>query len=120
MTWLLPRLIGPGATMDLLLTNKRIDAVEAHRIGLVDYLCDPEDLVERAKDYLVHIAANAAPLAIADTKRLLYRHMGAPYPEAFREADTVQWEAIKRPDANEGALALFEKRRASYRRVGDS
>lgn len=120
MTWLLPRLVGPGAAMDLLLTNKRIDAAEAHRIGLVDYVCEPEELVQRAKAYIAHVAANAAPLAIADTKRLLYRHMGAPYPEAFREADTAQWEAIKRPDASEGAQALLEKRQARFRRVGHS
>ena len=40
MTWLLPRLVGPGRAMDLLVTSKRIDAAEAHHIGLAEYVCD--------------------------------------------------------------------------------
>ena len=119
MSWLLPRLVGPGAALDLLWTSKRIDAAEAHRIGLVDYVCEPEDLLARARGYIAEIAANAAPMAVADTKRLVYNHLGAAYPAAFREADGVQWEALARPDALEGSRALLEKRPAVFRRLGE-
>lgn len=119
MSWLLPRLVGPGAALDLLWTSKRIDAAEAHRIGLVDYLCEPGELLDRARAYIVEIAANAAPLAVADTKRLVYKHLGAAYPEAFREADVAQWEALARPDALEGSRALLEKRPALFQRLGE-
>ena len=119
MSWLLPRLVGPGTALNLLWTSKRIDATEAHRIGLVDYLCEPEELLKRARAYIAEIAANAAPMAVADTKRLVYNHLGAAYPEAFREADGVQWQALARPDALEGSRALLEKRPAVFRRLGE-
>ncbi len=114
MTWLLPRLVGPGAAFDLLLTSKRIDAAEAFRLGLVEYLVEPDDLLSRARAYVDLIAASAAPLAVAESKQLLYRHMGTPHPESFREADKVQWDAVARPDASEGARALIEKREPHF------
>ena len=114
MTWLLPRLIGPGAAFDLLLTSKRIDAAEALRLGLVEYLVEPDALLPRACAYIDLIAASAAPLAVAESKQLLYRHMGTPHPESFREADKVQWDAVGRPDASEGARALLEKREPHF------
>ncbi|MGH2632202.1 MAG: enoyl-CoA hydratase/isomerase family protein [Tepidiformaceae bacterium] len=119
MSWLLPRLVGPGAALDLLWTSKRIDAAEAHRIGLVDYVCEPGELLGRARAYIAEIASNAAPLAVADTKRLVYSHMGAAYPDAFRDADTAQWQALARPDALEGSRALLEKRTAVFQRLGE-
>jgi enoyl-CoA hydratase/carnithine racemase len=119
MTWLLPRLVGPGRAMDLLLTSKRFDAAEAHRIGLVQYVCDEgEDVLERAKAYVRDLAANIAPMAFAETKSLMYAHMGADYERAFREADAVQWKAVGRPDATEGARALMEKRAPRFERLG--
>ncbi|MGE0598584.1 MAG: enoyl-CoA hydratase-related protein [Dehalococcoidia bacterium] len=119
MTWLLPRIVGPGRAMDLLITSRRFDAAEAHRIGFADYVCDEgEDVVERAKAYVRDAAANIAPLAFAETKSLMYAHMGADYERAFREADAVQWKAVARPDATEGARALMEKRAPKFERLG--
>jgi enoyl-CoA hydratase/carnithine racemase len=117
-SWNLPRMLGPGRALDLLWTSRRVEAAEAYRIGLVEYLCEPEELLDRARDYVRQVAANAAPMTVADTKRLVYRHMGVGYPEALREADTVQWEAVARPDAREGAQALLEKREPHFQRLG--
>lgn len=119
MTWVLPRLVGPGRAMDLLMTSKRIDAAEAHRIGLAESVCEPADLLDTAKAYVREVAANCSPGAFADTKRLMYEHMGGGYAQAFREADAVQWQALRRPDATEGARALVEKRSAKFERLGD-
>jgi enoyl-CoA hydratase/carnithine racemase len=55
---------------------------------------------------------------MADTKRLLYRHLGAGYPGALRETDEVQYAALDRPDAREGAAALLEKRAPAFPRLG--
>jgi enoyl-CoA hydratase/carnithine racemase len=119
MTWLLPRLVGPGRAMDLMMTSRRIDAAEALRIGLVEHVCDEgQDVVERAKSYVREVSGSIAPLAFAETKSLMYAHMGADYERAFREADTVQWKAVARPDATEGARALVEKRAPKFERLG--
>jgi len=120
MSWLLPRVLGPGRALDLLWTSERIDAQRALEVGLVEYLCQPEELLSRARDYVVKLAASASPASVADTKRLVYAHLGMGYPEALREADRVQWAAIARPDAEEGARALLEKREPQFARLGSA
>jgi enoyl-CoA hydratase/carnithine racemase len=117
MTWLLPRLVGPGRAFDLLLTSDRIGAEAALRMGLVQQVCEPAELVPTAIEYVRKIAASAAPMAVADTKRLIYRHLGIGYAEALREADSVQWQAVARPDAAEGARALVERREPRFARL---
>jgi enoyl-CoA hydratase/carnithine racemase len=117
-TWILPRLMSPGRALDLLWTSERIDGETAHRLGLVEHLTSPEDLVESACAYVRKIAASASPASVADTKRMVYRHLGVGYPEALREIDGVQWAAVGRPDAAEGAKALLERREPKFRRLG--
>ena len=117
-SWLLPRVLGPGRALDLLFTSRMVDAAEAHRIGLVEYLVQPEALLETAREYIKTIARDAAPLTVAESKDLVYRHLGLGYREALTEADQVQWRALARPDATEGARALLERRAASFERLG--
>ena len=116
-TWILPRLMTPGRALDLLWTSDRVDAETAHRIGLVEHLTSPETLVDAARDYIKRIAASASPASVADTKRMVYRHLGVGYLEALREVDTVQWNAVSRPDAAEGARALLERRDPKFERL---
>jgi enoyl-CoA hydratase/carnithine racemase len=116
-SWILPRLLGSGRALDLLWTSDRIDGATAQQIGLVEHLCEPENLVARACSYVRRIAASASPAAVADTKRMVYRHFGMGYPEALREADRIQWAALERPDAAEGARALLERREPKFRRL---
>jgi enoyl-CoA hydratase/carnithine racemase len=50
---------------------------------------------------------------------MVYRHIGVGYPEALREVDKVQWAAVSRPDAAEGARALLERREPKFPRLGE-
>lgn len=70
-------------------------------------MVEPDDLLPRARAYVELIAA---PQAVADSKRLIYRHMGMPQRESFQEAEVVQGQAVARPGATEGTRALIEKR----------
>ncbi|HEU5084159.1 MAG TPA: enoyl-CoA hydratase-related protein [Acidimicrobiales bacterium] len=119
-TWIVPRLIGTGAALDLLWSSRRIDAAEAHRIALVQQVVEPDDLLAAARRYVVDLAENVSPASLADTKRLVYEGYGVPYPEALEEIDAVQYAALDRQDAKEGAAALLEKRTASFPRLGDA
>ena len=61
-TWILPRLLGAGRALDLLWTSRKIDAAEAERIGLVEYLVPKgQDLLERVREYVVELAGNVSP-----------------------------------------------------------
>lgn len=119
-SWLLPRLVGVGRALDLLWTSDRIDAETAHRIGLVEHLCEPEALIDTARSYLQRITESAAPAAVAETKRLVYRHLGTGYVEALHEADAAQRKFLTAPDAKEGAEALIQKRPPHFARLGES
>ncbi len=117
-SWILSRLVGPGRAFDLLWTSDRIDAAKALEYGMVEYLVEPDELLDRAKEYVRKIAANSAPKAIAETKRLVYAAMGKGIDEALREAEVSQWNAVASPDATEGARALMEKREPRFERLG--
>lgn len=117
ITWTVPRLVGTGRALDLFWTSKRIDAAEALRIGLVEYLVEPAELVPAATRYVADLAATVSPAALADTKRMVYAHAGEGYTPALADADDTSWAAVARPDAREGARALLEKRAAKFARL---
>jgi enoyl-CoA hydratase/carnithine racemase len=117
-TWIVPRLIGAGAALDLLWSSRKIDAAEAHRVGLVQQVVEPADLLDAARRYVTDLADNVSPASLADTKRLVYRHLGVGYEDALRETDDVQYAALDRVDAREGAAALIEKRAPRFPRLG--
>jgi enoyl-CoA hydratase/carnithine racemase len=117
-SWLLPRLVGVGRALDLLWMSDRIDADAALRFGLVESVVAPDALMQTACDYVRRLAVTSSPAAVAETKRLLYRHLGTGYVEALREADASQWKFVGAPDAREGAAALIEKRQPKFARLG--
>jgi len=117
-TWIVPRLVGVGRALDLLWTSRKIDAAEAERIGLVEYVVQPDALVAAAAAYVAELADTVSPEAIADTKRMVYAHAGLGHPEALRDVDEVQWRAVARADAREGANALLERRPPRFARLG--
>jgi enoyl-CoA hydratase/carnithine racemase len=120
MTWLMPRMVGLGDALDLMWSSRRLEAAEAHRIGYVQRIFEPEELLNGSIAYINDLAANTSPGSLADTKRLAYRHIGMEYPEAFVEADDAAWVAISRPDAAEGAASLTEKRLPNFERLGNT
>ena len=119
MTWLLPRLVGTGAALDLLWSSRKIDAAEAHRIGFVQQVVEPDDLLAACRRYVVDLAENVSPASLADTKRLVYEGFGVTYPDALQEIDRVQYAALDRVDAKEGAAALIERRPPAFPRLGE-
>jgi enoyl-CoA hydratase/carnithine racemase len=117
-SWLLPRLVGTGRALDLLWASERIDAVAAHAMGLVEKLCADDALLTTACDYVRRLAQTAAPAAIAETKRLVYRHLGCGYAQALQETDEAQLRFVGLPDAAEGAQALLARRAPRFARLG--
>ena len=73
-SWLLPRMVGTSRALDLLWSSRRFDAAEALRIGLVDRVVEPAQLMESACAYLRDLAANVSPRSIAVMKSQIYRH----------------------------------------------
>jgi enoyl-CoA hydratase len=110
----LPRLVGPGRALELLLAGDPIDAAEALRIGLVNRVVPKEKLIDEARALARKLAA-AGPLAVKATLEAVHRGAGLPLPEALAlEADLFGFIATS-ADAKEGTRAFLEKRPPSFR-----
>jgi enoyl-CoA hydratase len=110
----LPRLVGRGAALKLLLTGAIIDAREALRIGLVDEVVPAADLMSRAEALASEIAANA-PLAVSETLGAVDEGLGLPLELALmREAERFG-QLCRTADKAEGASAFLDKRAPAWK-----
>lgn len=116
-TWFLPRLVGTGHALDLLWSSDRVDARRALDLGLVERLLPDDELVSGTCAYVQSLAENVAPATLAETKRLVYQHVGCDYRSALEETEIAQERFVGEDDAKEGARALLEKRAPRFRRV---
>lgn len=105
----LPRLIGQQAAMNMLLTGRRVNGVEALELGLVDQLVDIDDLRASARALADEIAENA-PLAVMSVRAT----MRAGLAEEIRTATDHELQEQQRlrstHDAIEGIKAVSERR----------
>jgi len=109
----LPRLVGRGRALDLLLTGRTIDAAEAYQIGLVEYVVPDEELLERALDVAAQIAANAAS-AVAASKRCVNIGLQDGFEAGLAQERKLRVETGAGPDAIEGRNAFLEKREPRF------
>ena len=105
----LPRLVGQGRALELILSGEMVTATEAHRIGLVNAVVPAADLLRVAGDMMRKILANA-PIAIALSIEAVIRGVEMPLDEALLlEADQFGLLAAT-DDMREGMAAFLEKR----------
>ncbi|HUR37384.1 MAG TPA: enoyl-CoA hydratase-related protein [Terriglobales bacterium] len=109
----LPRLVGKGRAMQLLLTADMINAQEAHRIGLVNEVVPLADLIKRAEEIAAKIIANA-PLACQYTMEAVNHGMNMTLEEGLYLEATLFGVCCSTEDKNEGTKAFLEKRAASF------
>jgi enoyl-CoA hydratase/carnithine racemase len=111
----LPRLIGPGRALDMMLTGERIDAAEAHRIGLITRLVPRAALPDQALALARRIAAQA-PLAAAAAKELVHRGMDGNLRAGLRLELDLLALLLGTEDRLEALAAFRDKRSAAFRR----
>lgn len=114
ISWILPRVAGWGAALDLLLSGRTFYAEEARELGLVKDVFAPEDLMPRALAYAEDMARNCAPSSLAVIKRQIYRDALRNIHDASADAEKLMHESMSRPDFIEGITAFFEKRPPSF------
>jgi 2-(1,2-epoxy-1,2-dihydrophenyl)acetyl-CoA isomerase len=109
VSWSLPRLVGPRRALDLLLTNRRLDAREAADIGLVTRVVEPERLDAEADRVAAELAAGATA-ALGVTRRLVAAGLSAGRDEHLdREAEALT-AAAGSAEGREGVAAFLAKR----------
>ena len=114
-SWFLPRLVGAGNAMDLLLSGRVIDAEEAFALGLVNRVLPPEAVLPTALEYARDLAANCSPVAMAAIKAQVAADWHRTYEESEAEAVALVAAPERRPDFREGVASYVEKRPPNFR-----
>ena len=110
----LPRLVGKGRAMQLVLTGEMITAQEAYRIGLVNEVTSPTELIPRAEAIAQKIIANA-PLAVQYSLEAINKGLEMTLPEALYLEAVLFSVACSSEDKKEGTTAFLEKRQAQFK-----
>ena len=105
----LPRQVPYPAAMEFLLCADQIPAQRALEMGVLNEVCRPADLMERALEYAHRITANG-PFAVRKTKESVLRGLATDMKEAYRIESELSNEVFSSEDAKEGPKAFADKR----------
>lgn len=112
----LPRLIGKGRALEMLLTGDPIDAAEAYRIGLVNRVVAPERLLPQCREIAAKILRNG-PVAAALILQAVNRGLESALPQALELEASQFGLSCATEDIGEGVRAFLEKRPARFKGV---
>jgi enoyl-CoA hydratase/carnithine racemase len=110
----LPRLVGNGLAMQMVLSGEMISAQEAHRIGLVNEVTAAAELIPRAEAIAAKIIANA-PLAVQYAMEAVNKGMEMTLAEGLFLEASLFGVCCATEDKKEGTAAFLEKRAAVFR-----
>lgn len=110
----LPRLVGLGRAMEMVLTGDFIDAAEAHRIGLVNSVIPHEELMETVM-VLAKKIASRPPLAVKYAKEAVNRSQEGDTASGYALESYLHALACTTEDKKEGVTAFLEKRKGSFK-----
>lgn len=105
----LPRLIGRGRALDLMLTGATLNPQEAYDLGLLDRLVPAAELEDHTMDF-ARTLAQRAPLAIANIKQAVVQGAELPLADALRTEIDLVAPLFASEDGREGMRAFLDKR----------
>jgi enoyl-CoA hydratase len=109
----LARVCGIGVAKDLILTGRVVGADEALRIGLVNAVFEPGELMEKTMETAATIAAKS-PLALAAAKVAVNRALQGDHVENLQREADLFGDLFSSEDAKEGMTAFVEKREPRF------
>lgn len=109
----LPRLVGQGRALKLLLTGEMIDAAEALRLGLVEEVVPADELLPRGRQ-LAETIASMAPLAVQHCLDAVYTGANLPLERGLAHEAALFGLCCATADKAEGTEAFLQKRTAQW------
>jgi enoyl-CoA hydratase len=110
----LSRLIGRGRALEMLLTGEPVSAAEALRLGLVNRVVAPAELMPAARTLAATIAAKP-PIAVRYILDAVHSGLSMPFAEAEAHEATLFGLAASTDDMREGTRAFLEKRKPEFK-----
>jgi enoyl-CoA hydratase/carnithine racemase len=110
----LPRLIGRGKAKELIFTGRRVDAREALQIGLVNQICENENLHDECRKMAAMIC-ETGPIAIEQAKYAINYGLETDLHTGLGIESNAYWVTIPTEDRHEGLAAFREKRKPVYK-----
>ena len=110
---LLPRLLPRGKALQMLMTGDPVPAQELYRLGMVNELHSPADLMPAARRIAGKIASNS-PTAVQSVKRAVHLGEGQPIEQAIAIMMDAHWRSAVHPDRVEGIGAFNDGREPSF------
>jgi len=111
----LPQQVGFAAAMEFLLTAEALPAARAYELGLLNEICQPDELMDHAFAWAERILANG-PLAVRSTKESVIRGMEVTMKEAYKIESELSQMVFGTEDAKEGPKAFAEKRKPNWQK----
>ncbi len=108
--WLLPRIVGVSRALNLLMSSRVVQGEEALRIGLIDFLVEPERLLDEAIAYAESLATWSSPTSMAVIKSQVLRGLEGSFEESTRAAEAAMLASFDSVDMEEGVASYLEKR----------
>ena len=112
--WLYARAMGTPKAMEIMLTGDALESDEAYRVGALNHLV-PEEHLERETMALAQRLADAAPLAVKDTKQQILEGLDSDLDTALERSNHGERVTIPSDDHREGIAAFMEKRKAVFK-----
>ncbi|MDE0852828.1 MAG: enoyl-CoA hydratase-related protein [Nevskia sp.] len=113
MSWHLPRLVGLRRAQDMILTNRRISAEEAERIGLITRVVDDAALMQERESYARKLAM--APVsALGRSRALLIESFNSPLEQQLEREVRAVVSSARSEESREGIQAFLEKRKPTF------
>jgi enoyl-CoA hydratase/carnithine racemase len=109
IAWTLPRVVGTGAALDLLLSSRQFDTQEAVRIGLINFTSAADRLHDEALEYAGELARRS-PASMSTIKAQVLAAQDETLESAFARFDALMAAAVDGPDWLEGYQAFLAKR----------
>jgi enoyl-CoA hydratase/carnithine racemase len=110
----LPRLVGRGKAKELIFTGRRVDAAEAERIGLVNQVAEPQDLLGECRK-MAALICETGPIAIEQAKYAINHGIETDIATGLAIESNAYWVTIPTEDRLEGLAAFKEKRKPIFK-----
>jgi len=110
----LPRMIPSCIAADMLFTGKQVNAEEAYRVGLVNAVVPPGEVMAKARE-MAEAICKSAPLAVRAAKEAMIRGSNMALEDGLKLENALEGWVLTTEDFTEGTTAFVEKRKPEYK-----